>query len=107
MAVVMMRLTMKTAIMMVESAVALAHRAANVPNVPVLVEMMILVTVSPTVSTILISVMGSILGFFTLQNGIDFMINIKLTPKAMSRVHCRVEIFIIVNPFIFDNSSIV
>ena len=54
---------MKTAIMMVESAVALAHRLANVPNVPVLVELMILVTVSPIVSTILISVMGSILGF--------------------------------------------
>ena len=48
MAIVMMRLTMKTAIMIVESAVALAHRGANVPNVPVLVEMMVLVTVSPT-----------------------------------------------------------
>ena len=74
MAFVMMRLTMKTAIMMVESAVALAHRLANVPNVPVLVELMILVTVSP-----IVSVMGSILGFFTLQIGIDFMINIKST----------------------------
>ena len=70
---------MKTAIMMVESAVALANQVANVLNVPVLVEMMILVNVSPTVSTILISVMGSILGFFTLQIGIDFMINIKST----------------------------
>ena len=79
MAIVMMRLTMKTAIMMVESAVALAHRLANVPNVPVLVELMILVTVSPIVSTILISVVGSILVFFTLQIGIDFMINIKST----------------------------
>ena len=48
MAIVMMRLTMKTAIMIVESAVALAHRGANVPNVPVLAEMMVLVTVSPT-----------------------------------------------------------
>ena len=56
MAFVMMRLTLKTAIMMVESAVALAHREANVPNVPVLVEMMILVTVSPTVSTTLVAV---------------------------------------------------
>ena len=72
MAFVMMRLTMKTAIMMVENAVALAHRAANVPNVPVLVEMMVLVTVSLTVSTILISVMlGSI------QFGIDFIIEKK------------------------------
>ena len=61
MAFVMMRLTMKIAIMIVESAVALAHRGANVPNVPVLVEMMILGTVSPTDSTILISVMRSIL----------------------------------------------
>ena len=64
MAFVMMRLTMKTVIMMVEIAVALADQVANVPNVPVLVELMILVAVSPTVSTILISVMGSILGFF-------------------------------------------
>ena len=79
MAIVMMRLTMKTVIMMVEIAVALADQVANVPNVPVLVELMILVAVSPTVSTILISVMGSILGFFTLQIGIDFMINIKST----------------------------
>ena len=63
MAFVMMRLTMKTVIMMVENAVALAHRAANVPIVPVMVEMMVLVTVSLTLSTILISVMmGSILG---------------------------------------------
>ena len=84
MAFVMMRLTMKTAIMMVESAVALAHRLANVPNVPVLVELMILVTVSPIVSTILISVMGSILVFFTLQIGIDFMINIKSTTLQIS-----------------------
>ena len=46
--------------------------AANVPNVPVLVEMMVLVTVSLTVSTILISVMlGSI------QFGIDFIIEKK------------------------------
>ena len=65
--------------MMVGSAVVLAHQVANVPNVPVLVEMMILVTVSPTVSTILISVMGSILVFFTSLNGIDFMIDIILT----------------------------
>ena len=70
---------MKTVIMMVESAAAVAHRVSNVPNVPVLVELMVLVLVSPTVSTILISVMGSILGFFTLQIGIDFMINIKST----------------------------
>ena len=70
---------MKTVIMMVEIAVALAYRIANVLNVPVLVELMSLVTVSPTVNTILILVMGSILGYFTLQNGIDFMINMKLT----------------------------
>ena len=46
MAFVMMRLTMKTVIMMMESAVALAHQVANVPNVPVLLELIILVTVS-------------------------------------------------------------
>jgi hypothetical protein len=50
----MMRLTLKTAIMMVEIAVALAYRVANVPNVPVLVDLLIFVTVSTTVSTILI-----------------------------------------------------
>ena len=48
MAFVMMRLTMKIAIMIVESAVALAHGGVNVLNVLVLVEMMVLVTVSPT-----------------------------------------------------------
>ena len=59
----MMRQTMLTAIMMVEIAVELAHQWANVPNVPVLVELMILVTVSPIVSSIL--KMGSILVFAT------------------------------------------
>ena len=49
--------------MMGEIAVELAHQWANVPNVPVLVELMILVTVSPIVSSIL--KMGSILVFAT------------------------------------------
>ena len=69
---------MQSAIMMEEIVVELAHQAANVPNVLVLLELMILVTVSPTVSTILILVMGSILGFFTLQNGVDCIIDTKL-----------------------------
>ena len=73
MAFVMMRLTMKTAIMIVESAVALAHRGANVPNVPVLVEMMVLVTVSPTYYSYFSNGVHTVF-FFTLLNGIDFMI---------------------------------
>ena len=55
--------TMLTAITMVEIAVDHARWLANVRNVPVLVELMILVTVSPIVSSIL--KMGSILVFAT------------------------------------------
>ena len=60
---VMTRPTMLTAITMVEIAVDHARWLANVRNVPVLVELMILVTVSPIVSSIL--KMGSILVFAT------------------------------------------
>ena len=65
MAFVMMRLTMQSAIMMEEIVAEPAHRGANVRNVPVLVElMMILVKVSPTVSSFLIFSNGVHTGIF-------------------------------------------
>ena len=66
----MMRPILLTVTMMAEIAASTSTRI----NV-----LIALVIVSPTIFTILISVMGSILVFFTLQIGIDFMINIKST----------------------------
>ena len=68
---------MLTVIMTVETVVDPAHRSTNVPNAPVLLEMMILVTVSQTVlSTTLILVIGQ-MALFIKSNGVDLMINIK------------------------------